>query len=420
MSLALVGAFGVGAVACPPEPESAGGEPKAPAGRIANPALSGLRLDPTHPAWKAYIEQQRKAKAAEKELRKIRYQHFVAKQDVENRRLGMEKIRAFTDPAVFPTLLAVFADDAPEVRRGILDHLAAQKSDEADAALAWETVFAKKSDARSDAQERLLARMKGLDAIPRGVQSVIAEGLGTSNHTVLGAAGGLAQSLKIWEAIPMMINGQIQGVRDDADPNSVLAYILIGQQRSYVADLNPIVGDNAVAFDPVPGVITEGTVLKVQNAVVTEYITELHRALVGLTTQGWGGRSTEHLGYDRAAWTKWYNEEFLPYRAKMDGTLKVFGTPPLPPTTDKPAEQHGSAKANADANASASPGGQTSSNTTANTSPDGSSASATATANASSSSSGSKSGRSNQGGSSRQSSSRSGSSSGQPGGPGRP
>ncbi|MCW5765338.1 MAG: hypothetical protein KIT68_05125 [Phycisphaeraceae bacterium] len=315
MPLALLAMSG-GALANPPEGGAGGGAEPA-AKRVANPALSGMRLDPSHPQWKAYIAQQRKEKIAERELKKIRYQHFVAKGDVENRRLGLEKLRTFTDPLVYPAILRVFQDDGLEVKRGLLEHFAAQGNDEALAAIAWAAIFSRDGQFRDAAHEKLGELLKDKPA-PIPVQSMVAEGLSTPNRTVLGAAGGVAQSLKLWDAIPMMIAGQVMSPRDDGDPNQVIAWIMIGTQRAFVADLIPVVGDSAVAFDPVIGVLTEGTILKVQNAVVTTLATELHQSLVGLTTEGMGGKSTAHLGYDRNKWAEWYKNEWLPRRAELE------------------------------------------------------------------------------------------------------
>lgn len=319
--LALIAgcAVSVASAACPPE-SSGGDTARAPvaAGPIEDPGKSGLRFDPSHPQWKAYLAQQKKLKAAEKDFRKIRHAHFVTKKDVENRRAGLEKIRAHTDPLTFPAMITVFQEEHQEVRAGMLDHIASQPGDSADAALTWAAIYGATPDFRTEAAEVLVARLKGRDSVPIPAQSVIAQGFESSKRQVLGASANLVQQLKLWEAIPTMIAGQVQGTRDDADPYSLIAWILIGTQRTFVADLTPIVGDNAIGFDPVPGVITEGTLLKVQNAVVTQYITEVHVPLVALTTEGWGGRSTAHLGYDRAKWAKWYQEEFLPYRAQAE------------------------------------------------------------------------------------------------------
>jgi hypothetical protein len=63
----------------------------------------------------------------------------------------------------------------------------------------------------------------------------------------------------------------------------------------------------------VVGVVSEGAVLRVVDAVAIFYRTEVHRVVVSMTTADWG-QSTEHLGYDLPAWWRWYNEQYVPYK----------------------------------------------------------------------------------------------------------
>jgi hypothetical protein len=71
------------------------------------------------------------------------------------------------------------------------------------------------------------------------------------------------------------------------------------------------VSDSAVGFDPTISVANEGTVMAIRDASVTIYRTEVHRALVGLSSRAWG-MPTNGLGYDYEAWKRWYFDEFLP------------------------------------------------------------------------------------------------------------
>ena len=90
-----------------------------------------------------------------------------------------------------------------------------------------------------------------------------------------------------------------------------LAWIAMGTQRSYVANLIPVVGDGSGAFRPVPGVINEGFVLRVTDAVAVVYRTEVHRVLVGMTSEA-TGRDTSVNGWSLVRWRDWYNREYLP------------------------------------------------------------------------------------------------------------
>ena len=94
--------------------------------------------------------------------------------------------------------------------------------------------------------------------------------------------------------------------------NGDLAWIAIGTQVSYVQDLVPVVGNGSAAFNPIVGHVYEGTVLAIQDAVVVVYRTEVHTALVNLSTRDWG-RSTDHLGWDMKQWWTWYNDQYVPH-----------------------------------------------------------------------------------------------------------
>src|SRR5262249_9087404 len=138
-------------------------------------------------------------------------------------------------------------------------------------------------------------------------------GLRTGTDDELGVAAHLASGLGLVEAIPMLISAQLGGggtqvgsAGGDGDEHS-LAWILVGTQQAFVSALQPVVGNSAVAFDPQVSVVTEGTILRVIDAVVVTYRYEVHNALVDLSSKAWG-QSTYKLGWDNPAWRKWYKD----------------------------------------------------------------------------------------------------------------
>ena len=72
------------------------------------------------------------------------------------------------------------------------------------------------------------------------------------------------------------------------------------------------------------GVINEGSIIRVQDAVVIVYRTEVHFALVSMTSRLYG-EPTEDLGYDMPQWWAWYNNEFLPYLAEQRAIDELEG-----------------------------------------------------------------------------------------------
>ena len=278
--------------------------------------------DPSDPSMKPVLEWNKRRVAVARQLKVIRLKHFRSIRNTEIRQAGIMKMRAFTDAPAFPAMLEVFEGEGRDVELAVLDHFMDQKSEQGDASLAWAAVFGRDADFRTAAVDRLQRRYRGGGEVSRRVKSIIAEGLEPRhNLSVIEAAAQAASILRLYEAIPMLIQAQAaaSGSGGGGDGNRpALAYIYIGTQRSFIADLIPVVGDNAVGFDPVTGVITEGTVLRVTDAFVTIISTAINSSLVALANSGWNGASTASLGYDRAAWRKWYQHDFLPYRWEVE------------------------------------------------------------------------------------------------------
>lgn len=303
-----------------------GCEPPPPAAHTAPEVVGGgsgvgvVRLpDPNDPAEKARLERNRNLAQVEKELKQIRAKYFRATRNTEIRQVGISKLRAYDDPAVFPLLIELFKDEDEEARRAVLDHLGSLESDAADATIAWSAVFDRSKSLRADLARRVAKRAE-VAGVSNRVKSVVATGLRNKNDDTVAAAANLAGILKLYEAIPMLINAQTVGGGGGGGggQDRSLAYILVGSQVAFVSDLQPVVGDSAVAFDPTVSVATEGVILRVIDAYVITYRVEVHNALVGLADAGWDGRQTAALGWDNAKWREWYAKEFLPYREKVD------------------------------------------------------------------------------------------------------
>lgn len=319
---------------------------QAPEGERLPPWIAVQVSDPDDPKVKAYAARQKVRVQLEREMNKIRADYFRAKR-TDIRQAGIMKLRTYNDPVIYPSLLKLFLHDGNDVRFAMLDHLAQQQNDEADTVIAWGAIFDLDPKFRGAATQRLLTRLNETGAVSGRIQTVIAEGLRRNANDEVTAAAKLAQTLHLVEAIPMLINAQIQGSQvagssgGDGDDHS-LAWIEVGTQQAFVADLTPVVGNSAVAFDPKIGVVTEGVVLRVIDANVVTYRTEVHNSLIGLSSAAWG-RPTEQLGWDNAAWDRWYIDEFKPYWAakmakeKAEAKAKA-DSHPAAPTAPPPAD----------------------------------------------------------------------------------
>ena len=74
-----------------------------------------------------------------------------------------------------------------------------------------------------------------------------------------------------------------------------------------------MVGDNSGAFQPVMGIVSDGVVMRVMDAVVISYRTVVHEVLVNMTSSDWG-QPTEPMGYNIKSWWEWYNTKYIAFK----------------------------------------------------------------------------------------------------------
>jgi hypothetical protein len=308
----------------------------------AEPGLFETNLHPADPdpdLQERYRHAQRTRSEMERELRKLRAEYFRSIRNPQIRQAGIVKLRQYTDPVIFPSLIEIFARDGDDVRGAILDHLVDQQHDDADTVVAWIAVFDKDKNYRAMATQRLQHRVALAGGPTTKIKSVVAEGLRRSRDDEVASAAELAAALNLAEAIPMLINAQVvvRGSGSGGGQERSLAWILVGQQQAFVSGLTPVVGPSSVAFDPQLSVLTTGTVLRVIDAVVVTYRIDVHNALVRLTSNLWE-RPTAHLGYDGPAWASWYTNEFLPYWKAKQAAERSAAPRKQNPAPETPAE----------------------------------------------------------------------------------
>lgn len=243
----------------------------------------------------------------ERDIRKIFSQFFKRTRSEVSHRRGWEELQRFaSDDRIYPLLIELFKRQPTAVRNDLTQFFAENAGLHAQTVVAWVAVFEDGDSHRAHAN----ATLQGLvgDGEPsNGAQRVIAAGLKSGDDGPINRAAGLVQQFGLLRAVPLLAQAQAQprnsggqGVRTGA-----LAQIVVGTQQAFVADLTPVVAANAVGFQPTIGVVSSGTVLRVIDAVVYEYRTDVHQILVDMTTTA-SGEPTGHLGYDAAAWHDWY------------------------------------------------------------------------------------------------------------------
>ncbi len=291
--------------------------------------MKRLKIDPESPAAKKHAAQVKTRKDHERALRQLRFKYFSGSKSPAVRQEGILKLREYTDPALFPLMIQLFRREHAEVRLAVLDMFRDSQSEEGDAALAWVAVQDPEAGYRGAAMERLNERLSKDKAPRHQVKLVVYEGLRSGRDESMVAAARLARGVGLLEVIPWLINAQVTGqplqqtvgAGATGTPDAALAWIMVGTQTAFISDLTPVVGPFAVAFDPQLSVINTGVILRVIDAAVVEYHTDIHTILTEWTTDEWG-RPTKRLGYNIPAWREWYDKEFVPHLAARSEAQK--------------------------------------------------------------------------------------------------
>lgn len=247
---------------------------------------------------------------AEQSIRKTFTKFFKRTRNPKMHEQGWAELaRHMHDPRVYDLMFELFADKPFEMQRELVELFVRQETDDADVAIAWAAVFNEDEQLRTWAGGRLVERV-GEEEPSYRVQRVLELGLLSGEDDPAVASSSLVRQFGLVNAIPYLIQAQAEPRRRDVRRGAI-AQIVVGTQQAFVANLTPVVANNAVGFQPTIGVVTNGVVLRVMDAVVWAYRTEVHRNLVGLADQSWG-QSTGHMGYDQRAWYDWYENEFKP------------------------------------------------------------------------------------------------------------
>ncbi|MGP1272623.1 MAG: hypothetical protein ACTS22_04765 [Phycisphaerales bacterium] len=255
----------------------------------------------------------------EREARRIFSTFFKRTRNTQMHEQGWAELDPIlADTRTAEILLGLFADEPVALRRSLLDRYADLASEDGDTVLAWVAVFDEDEELRAHASARLIERVGDTEPA-HGVQVVLSEGLKSPQDEIAVSAAELVRAFDLLRAVPQLVQAQAQPRRGGDDVRTgALAQIVVGTQQAFVQDLTPVVANNAVGFQPTIGVVSSGTVLRVMDAVVWEYRTQVHRVLVDMTSAA-VGESTARLGYDAHAWLDWYAAELRPILDERDG-----------------------------------------------------------------------------------------------------
>lgn len=275
-----------------------------------------------NPEYEQELAYRARVRGYERQFKIIRHKYFGNRKLPSLRQQGFDELTEFTDPAAFKPMVRVLAREKDDVRLAVLDHLA-QQDEDGMAVLAWIAITDDDQAIRHEASKRLSAPASDrvLEQLDMALRS--------SDHTVAMHAAVLAGTLDAVEVIPLLIFAQAAGTPANQQTGD-LAWIAIETQRAYVAGVVAVAGDASGAFQPIIGKISEGAILRIVDAVVIVYRTEVHRTLVAMTSNDWD-QPTDGLNYNINAWWHWYNEEYVPYKNEQTLLANLESSPPPPP-----------------------------------------------------------------------------------------
>ncbi|MEO0715674.1 MAG: hypothetical protein AAFY58_01645 [Planctomycetota bacterium] len=298
------------------------------------PAEATSRRAHLHAQRDAERAARRREIAFERDLRRINGQHFRTR-DVERRQIGLAKLGKFTEPWQYAPLLHVLGNAGDDVARTLTQHLADQDNDDARAVLAWAAIHSNVEILAEHATDELV---RGQKPIGRPALGVIAASIAEGDTETTTRAALLTESLALIELIPLLIEAQV-GSTQPTRRRGDNAWIMVGTQTAYVADLTPVVSDSAVAFDPQIAVITEGTLLRVNDAVVVTVRSEVHGVLFRMTSSMLG-RPTNTLGYDVPVWRTLWADELAPIVADRLDTRATDDQAETSPESEHARDRH--------------------------------------------------------------------------------
>ncbi len=241
---------------------------------------------------------------------------------------NIAQLSQWKDPSSWQALWDAMKEEKDDVRLAYLDHLASQGG-LGQGMLAKIAIRNEESKMRHEASRRIVR--PACDE----VIAIIELGLRDERHLVVNQSGSLAGKVDAFAVIPSLIFAQVTA--DENKTKGDLAWIAIGTNTHYIANVTAVVGDNAAAFIPVIGTLQTGVLMRVQDAMVYNYRSDAHQSLIALTSRDFG-QSTADNGWDMKRWWTWFNTEYLPFKQAQAASQIVPVTPAEKPVSP-PAEK---------------------------------------------------------------------------------
>jgi hypothetical protein len=158
-----------------------------------------------------------------------------------------------------------------------------------------------------DGAVALLAQDSLPDQLSAQALAVVERGLRSSRELHINRAAMIASAHAAAALIPALIDAQFEERSTEGRGDE--AWIAIGQRTAYIAGYVPVLGDGSGALQPIPGILYEGSLLRIMESAVTIYRTEVHRSLA-MVIERTTGEPAPPLGFDRDQWLAWYQRDY--------------------------------------------------------------------------------------------------------------
>jgi len=225
-----------------------------------------------------------------------------------------DEVLAIDDPAAVEPLRNIIGKHKQEPARLVaveaLGHIGGD-----DAALALLDMLTDDPDEEVYTRSRQMLSHLRSEKAHLAMSNIVRKGGEVARNRVAAAVADAGLTSTVPSLIRSLITLETRVIRH-ATVESQRAWIMHGTLFGYVADVEPVVAEAAVAFNPVIGYIVSGAILDVratmepwsERITVTVKHPEVLAALRRITGQ--------NFGYDIRAWRRWYGRHLVRQREK--------------------------------------------------------------------------------------------------------
>lgn len=223
-----------------------------------------------------------------------------------------ETVLAIDDPAAVEPLQTTLGRARDETMRRLAAEALGGIGGDAAALGLVEMLAEDPSDAVAEAARQSLAGIESEPALWRLKQLAR---IGNASQRARASAALADAGTRSMDAVPnlisQLITREVKIIHHEPE-GAKRAWIADGVHRAYVSDVEPVVAEAAVGFDPVISYLVSGVVLDV-NAVVAPWkervnVTVRHPEVLDSLRRLTG----QDFGYDIRGWRRWYFHEYLP------------------------------------------------------------------------------------------------------------